>query len=711
MTFFPQATFYGIDLMGKTLDAFQLAENVTSNNIANINTPGASQQVVQFGQAAAISSPSYAAHSSGTVGDGVVVQQIQRIHSDAYDALFRGATSSQNYYNTEQTALTSVQSSLGDPNSGVSAQFTAFQTAINELVSQTNGSSTSASVNGVLTQAQALATSLNTSASAIQQQKTSLASQAGTLVSTVNGLLDQIAAINGQIRASTAVGDSPNTLEDQRDQCIDRLSQYMSTQTFIQPDGSALVSVNGQALVNDGVAYHLAAPAITTGSNGSSTLTIGFDNGSTSSVPLGSGQLAALANLYNGQLTSYGTQLDQFAQSLAYETNRITESGYDVNGQPGAALFIPVNASRPISAANIRVGITNASQFPAALASTAAGSLVTSLNSANNVVDTAAQLDGNASLANAPAAAIAGTLTVTVNGVAQSFSYDTAAGGNAASIDAFITNFNAAKLGVTASYDTVGQRIVLARDPSNADAYARAQQGANANDPSFTIQDSNIGAGAGGSLLSVLGAASIAGVAQNAGNALGAGDNGNANALLQLLSAKVGVPPVQTTSAAAAAAGAPASLALPVGSPNVTVGSVLALDAQPGGAGPQENVTVTSATFDPVTGIETIGFTPVNAHAAGYAVSSAPAQTLGQFYGNFVTQVGFDTQTATTGNGTQTALASSIDAQRQSISGINLDEQTQDLIQYQNAYAAAARTINVLDSLVSTVINSLGVGQ
>lgn len=711
MTFFPQATFYGIDLMGKTLDAFQLAENVTSDNIANVNTPGASRQVVKFGQAAAISSPSYAAHASGTVGDGVVVQQIQRIHSDAYDALFRGASSSQNYYDTQQTALISVQSSLGDPNSGVSTQFTAFQTAINELVSQTDGSSTSASVNGVLTQAQALATSLNTAASAVQRQKASLASQAGTLVSTVNGLLDQIAGINGQIRASTAVGDSPNTLEDQRDQCIDQLSQYISTQTSIQADGSALVSVNGQALVNDQVAYHLAGPAVTTGSDGAPALSIGFDNGSTSNVPLGSGQLAALADLYNGQLSSYGTQLDQFAQSLASETNRIAGSGYDANGQAGAALFIPISASSAISAANIQVGITNASQFPVALVSTAAGSLVTKLSSAENIVDTAAQIDGNTSLANAPAAAVAGTLTVTVNGVAQSLAYTTAAGGDADSIDDFITNFNAARLGVTASYDTTGQKIVLARDPSNTDAYGRAQQGANANDPTFTIQDSNIGAGPGGSLLSALGASGIAGVVQNASNALGVGDNGNANALLGLLSAKIGVPPVQTTSAAAASAGTRTTVALPAGSANVTIGTVLTLAAQLGGASPQENATVTGATYDPITGIESITFTPANAHAAGYSISSATTQTLGQFYGNFVTQVGFDTQTATTGNGTQTALATSIDGQRQSISGINIDEETQDLIKYQNAYAAAARTINVLDSLVNTVINSLGVGQ
>ena len=61
-------------------------------------------------------------------------------------------------------------------------------------------------------------------------------------------------------------------------------------------------------------------------------------------------------------------------------------------------------------------------------------------------------------------------------------------------------------------------------------------------------------------------------------------------------------------------------------------------------------------------------------------------------------------QTATTGNGAQATLAANIDKVRQGIDGINLDEETQNLVKYQNSYAAAARTMNVLDSLLTTAI-------
>ncbi len=716
MSFFPQASFYGIGLIGKSLDAFQLAENVTSNNIANVNTPGASRQQAVLTQAVPIvGSPGYAVHVGGTVGDGAAVQNIQRIHSDTYDSMFRGASSSQNYYSVQNDALNSLQSTFGDPNSGVSTQFTAFQTAINQMVAQAgSGQSDSVRAN-VLAQAQSLTNALNQTASAITAQKATTLSQAGTLVTTVNGILDQIASLNGQIRASTAVGDNPNTFADQRDQLIDNLSQYMSTQTAIQPDGSTLVTVNGQALVNDAVAYHLATPTIGTSATGQSTFKIDFASNPPAAatapgIPLGSGQLAGLQDLYNNKLSVYGTQLDQFSSGLADSINRVTTASYDQNGQPGQALFAPIVGTLPIGAANIRLGISNASQLPLALANTAAGSLVVPLNSANNVVDTSQQLTNNGNLANPPAAGLLGTLTVTVDGASQSFTYSTTAGGNADSIDDFIGSFNAAHLGATASYDASAQRIVFARDPANADLAHRAAQGANPTDPTFTVVDSNYAvATPATSLLGVLGAGGIDNVVENAANAFGSHDNGGANALLATFSSSSGVPAVQTTSAAAAVAATPMTIPLPAGTNDVTVGSVLTLDATTGGGAPQENVVVTGISINTVTGIESITFVPAAAHAVGFSVASAQVQTLGAFYGNLITQVGLDGQTVSTGTSTQTTLASNIDATRQGISGINIDEETQNLIKYQNAYQAAARTMNVLDSLLNTVINTLGV--
>jgi flagellar hook-associated protein 1 FlgK len=257
--------------------------------------------------------------------------------------------------------------------------------------------------------------------------------------------------------------------------------------------------------------------------------------------------------------------------------------------------------------------------------------------------------------------------------------------------------------GVTASFDVTSQRIVFARDPANTDAAHRAAQGANPTTPDFTVSDApTTGAG----ILSALGASGINGVNQNSTNAFGSNDNGAANALLQMFSANAGIPAIQTTSAAGVAAGTQ-TIALPAGVTNVQVGQVLTIDAQPGGGAPQENVTVSAVSFNPATGAESITAAFTNAHAAGFSIASAATQTLGQFYGNFVSQVGNDTQTANAGVTSQTALSSNIDNVRQSIDGINIDEETQNLIKYQNAYQA--RTMNVLDSLLNTVITTLGV--
>jgi flagellar hook-associated protein 1 FlgK len=729
MTFFPQGTFYGLGLMSKSLEAFSYAENITSDDIANVNTPGASQQQVVFSEAPPISgSPTYAAGIQGTSGDGVLVTEVQRIYSESYSDLYRGANASQNYFTTESQALTSLQTTLGDPNSGVATQYAAFQTAVNQLVNSPSTGQTSTVSASVLTAAQNLTTSLNSASSAISQQESQIMQQGTTMVQSVNTILDEMAELNGQIRASTAAGDTANTYSDERDELIDQLSQYLSVQTSVQADGSTLVTVNGQALVNDTVAYLLAAPTIGTASNGAPTFKINFDtnppaSASSASIPLGSGQLAALQDLYNNKLVPYGQQLDQFASGLANASNRITEAGYTPTGQAGTALFEPITATLPISAANIECGISSPSELPTNLASTAAGTLVVPLNSSNNTVDPAQALIGNGSLANAPAAAFAAgsTLTVQVDGTTTTLNYTSAAPTvppaadtiYADNIDDFVSSFNQQHVGVTASFDTTSQTIVFTRDPSNEDLVLQGKQGTNPETPDFTITDSNAGGPANTSLLGALGAIGINGVAQNSTNAFGAEGEGVANAMVSMFSSNVGIPALQTTSGVGvtATAGVPITVALPTNSlysTQVQVGQVLTIDAQPGGASPQENVVVTAVSFN--NGVESVTFTPAQNHAANFTIASAQTQTLGQFYGGLVTQIGVDGQTASSGQTTQTNLATSINAERQSISGISLDEETQNLIEYQKAYSAAAQTISVLNQNLSTIITSLGVG-
>ncbi len=712
-------SFFTFNIIGNAVDAYQQATNVTSDNIANVATPGASRQSATISEAIPISgSPYYSSHvgGPGTRGEGAVVNEIERIHQDSYDTLFRGASSSQYYYTTEGQQLGSLQSAFGEPNNGVNSAYAALQTAISNVAT----APTSVAVRQtVLAQAQTFVTTLNSASAAIALQKSTILQQAAGTVTKVNGLLDTIASLNGQIRALRATGDNPNTYLDQRDYAIDQLSGLISTTTSLQANGSSLVSVNGSPLVNDTIAYHLAPPVIGTAGDGTRPFVVGMaddlDPNNPAPVALGSGQLGAFADVYNNKLAPYGQQLDNFASSAASEINRITQAAVDLNGDGGTQLFAGPPGGQAVTAANISVAIDDPTAIPVGLVSTAAGNLTQPLNSANNTISTSDAIDGDAELLNPPATALSGTLSVGVDGVSQTFTYSTAPGGNAGTVGDFMTSFNAKHLGVTVSFDTSTQRIAFTRDPNNIDVIHRGVQGQNAPTPSFTITDSLGPAGTtppaaaspqgtpATGLLQALGATNINGIAQTPANAFGSSDNGAANALLKLFGQNVGVGALQTSAAAVSTAGpGPVTITQPAGVPgafaSLGVGQVVTvLNAA---TGTQQNVPITA--IDRTTGTITVDASaPI---AVNDPISTVQAQTLGAAYQGLVTQMGLDMSTAKVGTSTQGALAANIEQARQSVDGINVDEETQNLIKFQSAYTAAAKTLSTLNTMMQTTL-------
>jgi flagellar hook-associated protein 1 FlgK len=179
-------SFFGFGVLGNALSAYQQAVDVTSDNIANMNTPGASRQVVHIQQMEPVAGSPFAdTHFTGTFGNGSIVATVERIHQDSYDSLFRGASASQNYYTIEQNQLQALQATFGEPNNGINSYFTAFQTAISQLVDQVGTGSTSSRAN-VLSAAQALTQALNAASNTIAQQKSQVLQQATSVVSNVN---------------------------------------------------------------------------------------------------------------------------------------------------------------------------------------------------------------------------------------------------------------------------------------------------------------------------------------------------------------------------------------------------------------------------------------------------------------------------------------------------------------------------------------------
>ncbi|MGH2859616.1 MAG: flagellar hook-associated protein FlgK [Solirubrobacteraceae bacterium] len=79
-----------------------------------------------------------------------------------------------------------------------------------------------------------------------------------------------------------------------------------------------------------------------------------------------------------------------------------------------------------------------------------------------------------------------------------------------------------------------------------------------------------------------------------------------------------------------------------------------------------------------------------------------------QSYAAFVAQVGSGVQSAQTTQTTAQAVLTAISNQRQSVSGVSLDEEMTNLINFQQSYQASARVMNALDQALNTLITSVG---
>jgi flagellar hook-associated protein 1 len=81
--------------------------------------------------------------------------------------------------------------------------------------------------------------------------------------------------------------------------------------------------------------------------------------------------------------------------------------------------------------------------------------------------------------------------------------------------------------------------------------------------------------------------------------------------------------------------------------------------------------------------------------------------TLENYYRSMVGELGVEAQSANRHLNTQETILLSIDNQRQSVSGVSLDEEMANLIKFQHAYNAAAKMVSVEDQLLDTIINRM----
>ncbi len=81
--------------------------------------------------------------------------------------------------------------------------------------------------------------------------------------------------------------------------------------------------------------------------------------------------------------------------------------------------------------------------------------------------------------------------------------------------------------------------------------------------------------------------------------------------------------------------------------------------------------------------------------------------TFGTYYDSMVSDAGLAVQQATSYRDHQSQMVLQVENYRESISGVSIDEETVNLIKFQNAYQAAAKLINTADEMMETVLNMI----
>jgi flagellar hook-associated protein 1 FlgK len=321
----------------RALIANQTVLQTTGNNIANVNTPGYSRQT------AVLQTVEGQFTGGGYIGKGVDVLTIQRNYSAflTRQSALAGATSAGDTARADK--LKQLEDIFPGGSSGLGA-------AVNDML---NAFSDVASAPTDLTARTVALTRVSETASRMRSASTSLDDlQQGVKqeleqkVSAINSLANSIAAINDKVAKAQGTGQTPNDLLDQRDQLVRELNRYIQTSSIPATDGTVGVFVGGSqalvlgtsvsplSLVSDDFNDPLKSKLAITRSGQSITL---------DEAMLGGGEVSGLLRFQNTDLAEGRNLLGRLTLAISTSMNDQHKLGLDLDGNAGGNLFTPTN--------------------------------------------------------------------------------------------------------------------------------------------------------------------------------------------------------------------------------------------------------------------------------------------------------------------------------------------------------------------------------
>ncbi len=328
------------DIAQSGLATYQEALDVTSNNIANASNPDYSRQ-----RAIITSSPP--TQSANIVwGNGVQMQDIQRVRDTLTDTQIRD--NNQKYSdNSERDTITgNIQTLFSEPSdTGLSNTISAFYNSWQQLAVTPNSTSLR---NNVIQAAQSLSNQVQNINTGLSSIKSDVLNNVNSDLTTLNGDLQQIQQLNQQIFTAQSAGQKPNDLMDTRDKLIDEVSKLANINVTYDSNGLAVISVGGTFAVDSSSATQFTASMV----NGK--IVIKNSSGTTLSG-LSGGELNALTDIFNNKIPSYQASFDNVVNQIMNGVNSQTSKGYTATNPPQTGVNFFDNYSNGVLSINPQV--------------------------------------------------------------------------------------------------------------------------------------------------------------------------------------------------------------------------------------------------------------------------------------------------------------------------------------------------------------------
>lgn len=314
----------------------------SGHNIANAQTEGFSRQRVEVG-----ARPPQLT-GVGALGTGVKINSVKRIHDEFVSAEMRSNASTASSLETNYEFTSQIDNMLADPNAGLAPTVHQFFNAINGV---SNDPSSQSARQVLLGEANALSERFSYLDSRFESLRKGTNETLKSHIVDVNNLAKAIADVNWKVVIAREVTQGePSDLLDQRERLLHRLSEKIVVRTTEQEDGSLNVFIgNGQTLVlgRQNAELHLKA-----NEHDPTQFEVIYKNQNSDSVItqfLKGGSIGGLLDFREHILDGAQNELGRIAIGVSKTFNDQHNKGMTLKNELGSDFFKAIDKTTPLS--------------------------------------------------------------------------------------------------------------------------------------------------------------------------------------------------------------------------------------------------------------------------------------------------------------------------------------------------------------------------